>query len=173
MTHDIAIDDFSVVDLLPTPGQAPQPGLAVLDLNKPTNANGDPIQFAFGGPYFSTVTAGDILNFKMEGEPPQPIILFAGPLNPAAATYAGIGSIDVGGPVDPISGLPTLLSVIADGSAIGGFNPFFVTAATGTTEIGFTVPNFPIGILGSFQLAILTSGGSGVSLSNCVQVDVQ
>ncbi len=171
--HDIAIDDVSVGDLLPTPGQAAQAGLAVLDINDPRNINGDPLSFGFGGPYFTTVTQGDTLTFKMQGEALQPIVLFSGPLNPAAASFPGIGSVDVGGAIDPMTGLPTLITVLADGTTIGGFNPFFVTAASGTADIGFTIPNLPIGVLGTFQCALLTSGGAGIALTNAVQVSVQ
>ncbi len=170
--HDIAIDDVSVVDLLATPGQAPQNGLAILDLNNPKNANNDPLAFGFGGPYFSTATQGDSLIFKMIGESLQPILLFSGPLNPAAASFPGIGKIDLGGPIDPMTGLPTLLTVLADGSAIGGFNPFFVTAANGEAQIAFTVPNLPIGVLGNFQCAFFTASSPFVALSNAVQLSI-
>ncbi len=170
--HDIAIDDISVLELLATPGQAPQPGLAVLDINDPRNINTDPLTFGFGGPFFTNVTEGDILRFKMEGEALQPIILFSGPLNPNAASFPNVGSIDLGGPIDPVSGLPTALTVLADGTVLGGLNSFFVTAANGIAEIGFSVPNLPIGVLGSFQCAFFTTGGAGVALSNAVQVTV-
>ena len=36
--HDIAIDDLSVFEMAATPGQAPQSGLAVLDINNARNA---------------------------------------------------------------------------------------------------------------------------------------
>ncbi len=172
-SHDVAIDDVAVFDLLPTLGQAPQPGLAVLDLNAPRNANGVPLSFAANGPYFSSVSAGDILNFKMKGGAMQPIILFAGPLNPGVASFAGIGSIDVGGPIDPLTGIPTFLTILADGTTLGGFNPFFVIAASGSTQVGFSVPNLPPGVLGTFQCAVYSSTTSGISLTNAVQVTVQ
>jgi hypothetical protein len=172
-THDIAIDDFRIVDLMPTPGQVPQPGAAVLNINEPTNANGDPLQFGFGGPYFTSVTAGDTLLFKMEGTPLATIILLAGPLNPASATFAGVGQLDIGGVVDPMTGIPTLITVLADGSQQGGFNPFFTVSNVGTMEVGFSIPNFPTGVLGTFQSVFVTSASPGVFISNTVQVSVQ
>ena len=172
--HDIAVDDFSVVELQATPGQAPQPGLAVLDLNNPTNINGDPLPFGFGGPYFSSVSPGTTLIFKMSGEPMQPIILFAGALNPAVASFTNIGIIDCGGPVDPLTGLPTALTILADGTQAvqGGFHPFFVTAANGEAEVGFTVPALPTGVLSTFQCAFFVTGGAGLALSNAVQLTI-
>ena len=168
--HDIAIDDFSVTDLQPTPGQAPQPGLAVLNLNDPLNVNGDPLSFGFGGPYFTSVVAGDLLVFEVEATPLQFITLIAGPLNPSAATYPGIGSIDLGGPIDPMTGIPTAITVLADGSVPVGLNGFFFTAANGHFEFGITVPNFPPGVQVTFQVAISASAGVSIKLSNAVEV---
>ncbi len=172
-SNDLAIDDFSFVNRLPTLGQAPQPGLSVLEINNAQNINGDPLAFGLNGPYFTTVTEGDILTFAMSGEPLQPIILFAGALNPNVANFPGVGQIDVGGPINMGSGLPTSIFVLADGTVLGGFNSFFVLAANGEANIGFSVPNLPIGVLSTFQCAMFTMTGSGLALSNCVEVTVQ
>ncbi len=172
-SHDLALDDISIVDLLLTPGQAPQPGLAVLDINDCRNPNFDPLQFGFGGPYFTSVTTGDTLVFRMEGQPSSSILLLGGPLNPAAAGFPNIGQLDLGGAVDPLTGIPTMLTVIADGSMIGGFNPFFNIATNGVTEIGFSVPNLPLGVLGNFQCVMVDSSTPTISISNAVQITVQ
>ncbi len=171
--NDIAIDDLSVYDSIGVMGQPPVPGMAVLDINEPQNLNGDPLFFAADGPYFTSVATGGVLTFKMSGQPFMPITLFSGPLNPIVASYPGIGSVDLGGPVNPSTGIPSLLTILADGNLSGGLNPFFVTSSSGTTTVGFTVPNLPSGILGSFQCVFATLGGVGFRLSNAVQVSIQ
>ncbi|MFT7620128.1 MAG: hypothetical protein ACI97A_003785 [Planctomycetota bacterium] len=168
--HDIAIDDFSVSDLQPTPGQAPQPGLAVLDINGPLNANGEPLQFGFGGPYFKALTAGETMLINIEATPMQVIVLFAGALNPVAATFPGSGTVDIGGPVNPMNGIPSGISVLADGAIPFGLDSFFRTAANGLFDFGITVPIFPPGIKVAFQVAISSSPGIPIKLSNCVEV---
>lgn len=171
-THDIAIDDLTLADLLPTPGQAPQPGLAVFDINGARNPNGDPLQFNFGGPYFSAVAPGDTIVFRMEGQSNQPILMLSGPLNPVAASFPGVGIMDIGGPVDPFSGVPSALNVIGNGGAPGLFNSLFFTSPTGETEFGVTVPLLPPSILGSFQCVILNTA-NGATLTNAIQLSVQ
>ncbi|MFT7616850.1 MAG: hypothetical protein ACI97A_000480 [Planctomycetota bacterium] len=170
-SHDIAIDDITITDLLPTPGQMPQQGLAVLDMNGPRNVNGDPLQFNFGGPYFSTVNSGDTLVFRMEGQPNQSILMFTGPLNPVAATFPGVGSIDLGGAVDPFTGIPSALTIVGDGGGQGLFNQLFLTSATGEAEFGVTVPSLPPGVIGTFQCALLNTI-NGASLSNAVELSI-
>ena len=62
--------------------------------------------------------------------------------------------------------------MLADGGNAQGLNAFFVLSPAGRADIGFGVPNLPLGILGSFQAAIFTSGSNGapVALSNAVQL---
>lgn len=172
--HDIAIDDLSIVELLPTPGQSPQMGQATLDLNNPINANADPLDLAFGGPYFTDVNAGSSLIFKMIGQSFAPIILLGGPLNPVVANFTNIGTFDIGGPPHPVTGVPTLLTLYADGFSPYAHNPLFVTSATGEASVPVTVPSLPPGILGSFQCVFRTTGiaGHGLALSNAVQVTI-
>ncbi len=173
LTHDIAIDDISVEDNAQSLGQAPQLGLAVLDINAPRNFNSHPLNLGFGGPYFTTISPGANLVFKMSGQPSSPVIMFSGPLNPVAASYPGIGTIDLGGPVNLMNGIPTLLTLIGDGYAPGIFNSFFQTDTLGTAQIGFTVPGLPPGVLGNFQCAVATAAAPGLALSNAVQVVLQ
>ena len=170
-SHDIAIDDLSLADLLPTPGQEPQPGVAVFDINGARNPNGDPLQFNFGGPYFSTVTAGDTAVFRMEGQANQSILMLSGPLNPVVASFPGVGIMDIGGPLDPFSGVPTSLNIVGNGGAPGIFNSLFVTSPTGATEFGVTVPLLVPGVLGSFQCVILNTT-NGASLTNAIQLSI-
>ncbi len=172
VSHDIAIDDVAVYDPVATPGQGPQPGLAVLDINDARNGNQEPTYVPGNGPYYSTATIGGLIEFGFEGEPNRPIVLLTGPLNPVAATFVNVGQFDIGGPIDPMTGIPTALIVLADGGNAQGLNAFFVLGPTGETDLGFGIPNLPLGILGTFQAAIFTSGANGapVALTNAVQV---
>ena len=172
-TDDVSLDDFSFEDHQPANGQPPLPGLAVFDIGSATNPNGLPVSLGFNGPYYTTLSTGGTFVFDMQGQPGQPIILLAGALNPQAATFAGIGSIDIGGPPDPLTGLPAGLLVLADGSSPLGLNPFFVLSASGSTQVGFSIPNLPTGVLAAFQCAMLTSMVPGVVLSNCIEVTIQ
>ncbi len=173
LVHDIAIDDISIEDAFLTRGQAPRGGLAVLDIGQSRNASGNVTSLELGGPYFVTATTGETLTIKLEGEPLKPIIMFSGPLNPIAASYPGIGTVDLGGPIVPTTGIPSLLTVVGDGSLPGGINPFFVTGTSGLTHLYFTVPAMAPGILGSFQCVFPTQMPGGLALSNAVQVSVQ
>ncbi len=170
--HDIALDEIAVYDPLPTPGQGPQPGLAVMDINDARNGNLEPTFVPGNGPYYASAQVGGLIAFEFEGEPNRPIVLLSGPLNPVAATFPNVGQFDIGGPIDPLTGIPTALIVLADGGNAQGLNAFFVLSAAGRSDIGFGVPNLPLGLLGSFQAAIFTSGANGapVALSNAIQL---
>ncbi len=168
--HDIAIDDLSVSGLQATPGQAPQPGLAVLDLNNPFNINGNTVDLGFGGPYFTSVAEGGTLLFHIEGTPLQTILLLGGPLNPVVASFPGIGSMDIGGPVDPITGIPSAITVLADGAISFGLDGFFVTAVDGQFDFATSVPSLPPGLRITFQAVIASSAMVSMKLSNAVEV---
>ena len=172
-SNDIAIDDIRIEDSSLVNGQKPRPGLSVLDINNPKNINNNPLSSGKGGPYFTQIAAGGTLTFKMLGEPTKPIVLFSGPLKAVAASFANIGSIDLGGPIDPLSGIPTALTLVGDGFSPGPWNSFFMTNHIGDLTLGFTVPNLPSGIFGSFQFAIGTTAPFGLALSNAVQVTIQ
>ena len=169
--HDIAIDDVEVFAATPTNGQSPQFGLAELDINTSSNGGGFPVANGFNGPYFNSVSPGDPVDFRFTGEPGMPIVLFIGNLNPGNAIFP-FGQVDVGGAPHPVTGFPTELTVIADGSQSTGLNPFFNTGPTGTADIGLLLPNFPLGVLTTFQVAILRSQMPFVALSNAVRITV-
>ncbi len=172
--HDIAIDDVAVYDPQPTPGQAPQPGLAVLDINQSTNINASIVPLGAAGPYYKTVQIGSVMGMQLSGEANAPIVLLAGPLTPVAATYPGIGQLDIGGAVNPSTGLPTTIFIIGDGfnAATSLFNAFFNTGPAATTQIGLQIPNFPPGPLTTFQAVMATTNGSLVAISNAVDVTI-
>ncbi|MFT7619221.1 MAG: hypothetical protein ACI97A_002871 [Planctomycetota bacterium] len=171
-SHDVAIDDISIAEIRPTPGQSPRLGTAVLHINDPININGDPVQFEKNGPYYTFVEPEENVVFRLVGEPAMPVILLAGPLNPTSATFGGIGNFDIGGPRDLTTGLPTSLTIVGDGTAVGLINSIFVTDPQGEILLGALVPNLPPGVLSTFQCVFLTSAGSGLALSNAVQLEI-
>lgn len=89
--------------------------------------------------------------------------------------YGAIGSIDLGGAINPMSGIPNGITVFADGNLPTGVNSFFNTGLTGDGAFGFTLPNLAPGVLSAFQCGIYTTGanGSQIALSNAVQVAIQ
>ncbi|MCB9830901.1 MAG: hypothetical protein H6807_00395 [Planctomycetes bacterium] len=181
--HDFAIDDVSVIDPQPTPGQAPRTGLAAFDINSSLNVNAAPVASGFGGPYFANVTQGGAMTMSFDGEPGQAIAVLYGQLNPVSATFpGGIGQFDIGGPGVNGQGIPVGIGVFVDAIswAQGGFiglpiDAMFFTTSTGLMDITFTFPNFgiPMGaVLTSFQAAITSSAAPFVYLSNAVQVTI-
>ncbi len=171
-THDLAIDDITIFDFVPGIGQAPQPGVAVMDINNALSPGLAGVSSGAKGPYTTNVDVGDLLTFDFSGEPSQTIILLLGTKNPGAAIFPVVGSIDIGGPIDPTSMLPTGIVIFADGSVPSGFNPFFNTTSAGTANVFFTMPPVPPGILTTFQAALLNSTPSGVGMTNAIEVTV-
>ncbi|MFT7617955.1 MAG: hypothetical protein ACI97A_001594 [Planctomycetota bacterium] len=169
---DEAIDDVSFIDQLNPIGQPAQPGDAVFNINNAININFDAPGTFKNGPFFATATIGGTVNFQMLGEPNQPIILLTGPLNPRVASFGIVGQFDIGTGLQT-NGLPSGLMLIGDGNGSSFFNSLFVLNAAGQADIGFTVPILPLGVLGSFQCAILRSGAVGVALSNAVELTIQ
>ncbi|MCA9321254.1 MAG: hypothetical protein KDB53_10995, partial [Planctomycetes bacterium] len=95
-THDIAIDDVNVLDFVPSLGQPPQPGLAVLDINGSQDVIGFSVSSMVNGPYFASASTAATIDFHFEGSPNQAIVFLAGTLNPAVANFPGIGALDIG-----------------------------------------------------------------------------
>lgn len=172
--HDIAIDDVSIHNAIPTFGQAPQPDFAVLDLNQSRNINNELVLSDYNGPYFTSVQANSQLLIEFSGEPQMAVLLLGGPLSPVAATFPVIGNLDIGGAVNPLTGIPSGVVVLADGNLPSGLNPFFNTGPDGEGMFGVTVPNIPPGILTTFQCAVHTTGANGsyIALSNAVEVEI-
>ncbi len=171
--HDIAIDDVTVFEFVPGVGQPPVPGVAEFDINNAQSPGLSLISSGDAGPYSTTVTVGSLLDFKFFGEANQTIILLLGNKNPAVATFANVGIIDIGGPIDPMTGVPTGISVFADGSVPSGFNPFFNTTATGFCNVFFTMPAVPPGILTTFQAIMFNSTSPvGLTMTNAIEVTV-
>lgn len=170
--QSLAIDDIQLTDHPLGIGQAPQVGFAVLDINGCRSIGGELVAIQDPGPYLARATVGGPLRFRLEGQSNQTTILFFGSLNLVAATFPTIGQIDIGGAIDPLSGIPVGLSVMFDGSNSFGLNPFFVTDAFGVGGLLLNTPNLPIGIVTTFQAAVHNSI-TGVSLSNAVQLEIE
>ncbi len=168
------IDDIEIFAQIPTPGQPPVPGLAVLRVGNALNANGFPLNTATGGPFFVHVGSSSTLTLEFEGEPNMPLLLLGGNLNPAIASYPNIGTMDLGDFYDPVIGLPVGLILYADGHVTTGLNPLFNTGITGTNSFSVLLPNVPPGVLATFQCLMDTTGTNGApfALSNTVQVVV-
>ncbi len=171
--NDTAIDDILIFDQQPTPGQAPVPGTAVLDLNAATNGNGSPVASAANGPYFATSSAGGTLLFSFEGETNRPFALLIGPLNPVAATYPNVGQLDIGGAVNPMTGIPAFIQVLGDGfNPLDFFDILFNTGPAGTTTMSFPTPAIPVGPVGGFQTLFSTGNGFFFAISNAVELTI-
>jgi len=170
--HSLAIDDITIQDITLGAGQAPQPGLAVLDINEAIDANGFKVEFGDPGPYFAEATVGDFISFDFEAAPVMPIVLLSGPRSAALANFTGIGSVDIGTGIDAMTGMPTGITVLADGSQPSFPNVFFVIQNNGTLHLNFPVPMLPLGVFTTFQAAIFNGGTSILSLSNAVEVSI-
>ncbi len=160
-------------------GQAPQPGLAVLDINGAKEVNGigvggtDPNTMApINGPFFTNISQGTSIDFHFEGAAGQPVVLLAGALNPGVAAFPGIGQLDIGGPVG-MGGIPMGIVLVADGNL--STLPDVLFRLDGNGELNFSLPlssNFPLGVVSTFQSVNLTGGPSVVAISNAVEVTV-
>ncbi len=170
---DLAIDDISVYEGIQEGGHPPQPGAAVLDINTSRNLAGFPVESLASGIYYAIVDPGDNVTFHFEGEPGQAIILFEGPKNIGAHVFQLIGNqqLDVGGPNDPLTGLPTQINVLASGTDPDPLSMFFQIAPVGVTDLVFSVPLAVSGQSFVFQSAIFNSV-TAVRLSNAVQLDI-
>ncbi|MCA9320557.1 MAG: hypothetical protein KDB53_07470 [Planctomycetes bacterium] len=159
-------------------GQAKQ-SLATLRVNDAREVNGlsidtiDPMTMsAIRGPFFVNVARNSTIDFRIQGASGQAILLLAGALNPASANFPPIGQLDIGGPVGG-GGIPTGLSIVADGTRSTFPDVFFVTGASGQMDIGFNVSGiFPIGTLTTFQALVFTGNPQVIAISNAVQVTI-
>ncbi len=170
--HSILMDDFQATDHVLGIGQPPQPGLAVMDLNGALSPGGLDVSFLENGPYSASASPGGPLNFAFEGDSNQPIIVLFGNLNVQAATFGNIGQMDIGGIADPMTGIPAGIATLFNGTNPLGLNPLFVTSSSGDALLQLTMSALPPGILTTFQAAI-TNDSFGISLSNCIQLEVK
>lgn len=167
---DVGADEFNLMPL--ALGQQPRAGFASLDISNAKSLYGCTVDTEASGPYKTTITAGTSFSFDIEGNPLQPIILMWAPLNVRVATYsAPIGQFDIGGLLDPQSGIPMGLTVFADGTTTFLPNNGIATDATGLSSTSYVMPaSIPPGIFTTFQAAVFHP--LGVALSNAVQIEI-
>jgi hypothetical protein len=148
--------------------------MAVLDVNSAVNPNGLPVATGAGGPYKGIVNQGGNMTITVSGEPNQPVILLSGALNVGAAAFPQ-GQLDIGGPPNPMTGIPSGIGVVANGaSPTSFFDVFFVLDASGKTEVTLAVPSLlPVGSLGAIQAVNLVSTPNVIAISNAVEICVQ
>ncbi|MCA9323375.1 MAG: immune inhibitor A, partial [Planctomycetes bacterium] len=167
----IAIDDIRIFEPQAGPGQAPQPGLAVLDINNSI----DVLNMSFGvpsginGPFTTSVVAGSALNFSFRGAPNQAIVLLAGPTNAALVNFPGLGQFDIGTGLGG-NGIPTGIVLVGDGTQVNFPNVFYNTNANGDMDLSFSMPALPLGYFTTFQGLMFTGGPTVVAFTNAVEL---
>ena len=177
-SDSLSIDDVSITDqAVLLKGQAPQQGIATLDISFATNGHKKEIMSGENGPYEKVSRFPAILDFVFEGIPSQPFILLSGLRNEVNATYPSIGQMDVGGPLDLASGFPTALTVWGNGFALATAVDFlFYTDSAGTALIQAQLPQLPIAPFdrntpfATFQCVMGVPAPPFFAVSNAVQL---
>ncbi|MCB9834331.1 MAG: hypothetical protein H6807_17845 [Planctomycetes bacterium] len=165
---DVGADEYVV--LPPVLGQASRPGIAMMDINNAVNLQGCAVATGEPGPYYCLTPVGAPITFSFDGQPNQPIICVWHFLNINNVNYGPLaGQFDIGGPAD-LSGIPTGLTVFADGSYTYLAPYAYTLDAAGQASYSYTMPFFPSGILCAFQSAIFNT--TGLKMSNAVEVTV-
>ncbi|MCA9320444.1 MAG: hypothetical protein KDB53_06905, partial [Planctomycetes bacterium] len=152
-------------------GQAPQAGLAVMDINNATDIlNGSfTVGSGIAGPFETAVVPGDAVNFSFDGAPNQVIVLIAGPTNANIVAFPPQGQFDIGTAIG-MSGIPTGLVLVADGGQTSFPSAFFRTSATGTMNAFFPMVAAPPGYVTTFQAVMFTGTPFVVAFSNAVEL---
>ena len=168
-THDIAIDDFRIFEVIIQDGQVPQPGLAVMDINNALDPNGDPVESGRPGPYFNTLFSGATMTIEVSGPTNRPVVLLTGPLNVNHSNFGVPGRLDIGTAGSP---LPGNLLILSDGISMTGLFPQLAqTGASGTMVFGLSL-NLPAGLVIPFQAVVTNNSAAVAALSNAVVVTV-
>ncbi len=149
-------------------GQAPQPGMAVMDLDGALEPGGAPVCSNLPGPYSAQSAVGGLASLHFSGAAGQPIILMSGAINPGAATFPNIGQLDIGSGFDPFTGVLSGITIVASGLDAGLLNQIFVTSAAGVVDLQFTTPASLSGQQIGLQAFMFNGGPTVVSLSNAI-----
>ncbi len=172
-THDIAIDDVMVGEAPPLGnGQPETPGVAGLDINNATEANGFGVGSGFPGPFMTQVVGGtDALNFSIRGEPNQNFVLLAGPLNVGSLLAPPQGQFDIGftNPMPPF--IPTGITVVWNGFDVAFPAALYNTGSTGEFNLTLPSPAVP-GLNIAFQAIVATASGTVVKFTNAVDLTI-
>ena len=170
---EVCLDDVEIVDLQNLGGQAPRFGLATLDVNAATDANGLGLDVPtlVTGPLAKSVAHGSNLNIVCRGPSLQPVVLVSGPLSIGAGFFGtAIGQIDIG---VPTGGIPSGLVILIDGTQYQSlFGPYALTNPAGSMAISLSTAMLPIGFNLPMQAAVYTGGPSVIALTNAVDVTI-
>ncbi|MCB9833910.1 MAG: LamG domain-containing protein [Planctomycetes bacterium] len=174
LANPISIDDLIVYDHLGDVGQPPRAGLAEFDLGQARNLSYARPSSLENGPYYSQLRQFAQMDLVFGGLPNAAVILLAGPLGTQAATYGpAIGQLDIGGPVNPTTGIPFGIVVIFNGLNTTGLDPFFRIPNSGRMLASFPVPALPPGIVGTFQALLVDPSTGAPALSNAIQLEIR
>ena len=142
-------------------GQAPQLGLATLDITGAREICGAGVLSGVPGPYYSTISPVENIAFTISGAPNQPFVVIIGNLAVATNVYAGIGQLDLAFPV----------VVVFDGTQPGLPGALYWTGPFGVFGMSISVPpNLPPNTVVGFQAAVYTGGPAVIALSNAVEL---
>ncbi|MCA9323376.1 MAG: immune inhibitor A [Planctomycetes bacterium] len=168
----VGVDDIRIFEPVGGPGQAPQPGLASLDINNAVDTTNLAFSVASGiaGPFTTSVVGGTALRFDIDGAPSQAVVLLIGPTNAGLISFPGLGQFDIGTGLGG-NGIPTGIQLVGDGTQSTLPNLFYRTTATGSVDLVFTMPAFPIGYVTTFQALLFTGGPSVIAFSNAVELN--
>lgn len=160
----LLVDNVQIVTMAPGGGQPPQPGLATLDVNAATEANGFSLASGLPGPYQSQLAGGvDLLQLTITGTPQQGIVLVAGALQVGAQTFGSVGQFDLGGP----------LVVIADGTTpLEFFDFLFFTDSQGVMSFTSTSGALAPGTVMNLQAAVTRPAAPFVALTNTLTLTI-
>ncbi|MCA9323186.1 MAG: hypothetical protein KDB53_20770 [Planctomycetes bacterium] len=131
---------------------------ASFELAGAINAFGLAAANGLNGPYFATQAAGDSVVMTLGGPALQPFVLFAGMLNRNNATFAGVGSLDLGmsGASGSFSDLAVVLNGVAPATFLDGLARL---DGSGTQSFSFTMPSGAPGPLFSLQAVVYQAAG--------------
>lgn len=172
----IALDEFGIDDAgLITAGQAARPGLALLRLTDVLGHESETRGYELAasgrpGPYaiaHGQVNASVVVG--IEAAPLQPIMFIRGRPAIASASFPGIGQLDIGGDLDPLTGLPEHLVVVANGFNPVGIADFYcLTDAAGQCNLTTLFPTAWPGWSWGLQALVGSPQAPFILLSNAI-----
>ncbi len=152
-------------------GQRPQLGIGEFDCNFATDAlYGQPVSSGLPGPYVATANTLSPTIFSWDGEPNQPLRLFAGNLNIANVVLDPQGQLDVGS-FDPMTNTFPGIFVFGDGTLPDFDNASYRTSNAGRLVKSFIMPPFTVGLTFNFQ-SVVFSSTQNIALTNVVSLTV-
>ncbi|MCB9834211.1 MAG: hypothetical protein H6807_17240 [Planctomycetes bacterium] len=152
-------------------GQRPQIGIGKFDVNYAKDAlHGQPVACGLPGPYVATASIYGQTIFHWEGEPNQPIQLFAGYLNLGNEVLVPQGQLDVGS-YDPLTGTFPGIYMLADGTLPDIFNAAFRTSGGGDLTMSIYFPPYLAGFVVNMQ-SVVYSSIQNIALTNVVTLSI-